>query len=99
MTEVLFHGEYVDKDLLNRWLQNPENQRKVEELEAQAEEQEQRKQLQKQKRAETQLREKKVQEYLQKYHQESPGEWSDEFAKRQWQRAYNEYDYDLQHEE
>jgi hypothetical protein len=26
---------WVDKDWLNRWLQNPENQRKADELEAQ----------------------------------------------------------------
>jgi hypothetical protein len=101
--EVLFHGEYVDKDWLNHWLQNPENQREVEELEAKekAEEQEQKKQLQKQKRAASQLKQKKAEEYFHKYRQELGPDvvLSEESARILWRRAYNTVEDDLQHEE
>jgi coenzyme F420-reducing hydrogenase alpha subunit len=102
--EVLFHGEYVDPNWLNRWLQNPENQRKIDELEAQekAEEQEQKKHLQKQKRAASQLREKKAAEYFHKYRQELGGPdvvLSEESARILWRRAYNAVEYDYEHQE
>jgi hypothetical protein len=46
--EVLFHGEYVDKDWLNMYLNSPEGQRKEQELkELEAEEQEQKQNTQK----------------------------------------------------
>jgi hypothetical protein len=35
---------------------------------------------------------------MQKYHEEFPGEWSAEMTQKMLERAYNEYNYDLQYE-
>ena len=74
MTEVLFRGEYVEESLVNLWLSKPENQGILEEEEAKekAKAAEERKQLQKLKLAENRLKEKKIQECLQKVRAELP---------------------------
>jgi len=111
MTEVYFRGEWVDKSLVNLWLNNPENQRILEEEQAKekAQAEEERKKLQQQKRAESRLREKKAAEYFHKYRQELQVqlgsdqnhnvEISDEYARILWQRAYNDVEYDRKYEE
>jgi hypothetical protein len=87
--------------ILEREANDPELQLKLkEEAEAAAAaEAEQRKKLAQQKRADTQSRNKKIEEYMRQFHEEFPGEWSDEFARLQWQRAYNAYYTDLKKEE
>src|SRR5689334_19453225 len=99
--EVLYQGEYVDKDWLYNYLNSPEGQRKeqeLKELEAKekAQEQERKKQLQKQKRAASKSKEEKAAEYFQKYRQELGGPdvvISEEYARILWQRARNMVEY------
>ena len=100
MPEVLYNGEWIDKNYLKLCLDkqanDPEYQRKLKE-----EEQERKKHKrleQKQKRIETQSRDEKIPVYMKKYHEEFPGEWSAEFTQKMLERATNAYYNDLQYE-
>lgn len=107
MTEVPFRGEWVEKSHANVVLerennsQNPEYHIKQrEEAEAKAAQEERKKQIQ-QKRIDTQSRNKKIEELLQKHREELPpgAQWSETESIRQRERAYNEYETELRKEE
>ena len=98
--EVFCNGEWVEKSQLNAYLSNPENPRQViEEQERQKREPERERQQQyrdKKKRAESDS--EKIKAYMQKFHQEFPGQWSEDFARQQVQRAHNALESDRQHQ-
>ena len=82
MPEVLYNGEWIDKNYLKLCLdkqaKDPEYQRQEEERKKQQKREQQQQYRSNKKISES--REEKIPAYIQKYHQEFPGEWSAEFT-------------------